>query len=403
MTSPSTRPVPPALDSPELAAIIAEIAADARRRLEADSSRPERAMALIREHLLGAVRLPVAVGGAGYSEREFFELLIRLAEADPDVPHILRMHYGAADGNGLQTEAGQRRLQRVLDGKILGGAQAEPTTQPGTYNYDTVLKADGDNYRLNGRKFYTTGALYADFLNIAAVNDGGQRVTVSIPAYREGVLHVDDWDGIGQRQTGSGTTVLENVLVYPQELEDFSRREVDGGQAAAGRGGAHLYLHAIGAGILRSLTNETANLLRQRTRAYAWGNTPEARHDPQLLAVVGSLASTAYLVEAAVLAAADALGRSGDYLRENGALSEDLEFAARLAVAKVKVAVEEISLRAAGDAYNAGGASWVRESVHLDRHWRNLRTLFSHNPTVYKARVVGDVIVNDGDLPPTFF
>ena len=108
-------------------------------------------------------------------------------------------------------------------------------------------------------------------------------------------------------------------------------------------------------------------------------------------------------LDAGLDAAADALGRSADYLREHGTLSEELELAARLAVAKVKVAVEEISLRAAGDAYNAGGASWVRESVHLDRHWRNLRTLFSHNPTVYKARVVGDVVVNDGDLPPTFF
>ncbi|MBL8266579.1 MAG: hypothetical protein JNL55_09370 [Steroidobacter sp.] len=165
-----------------------------------------------------------------------------------------------------------------------------------------------------------------------------------------------------------------------------------------------MLLHAIAAGILRSLTTQTADLLRDRKRAYSWGNTPESRHDPQLLAVVGDLASSAFIVEAAVLAAADAMDRSADYVRDHdGEVNEALETAARIAVAKVKVAVEPIALRAAGEAYNAGGASWVRESVHLHRHWLNMRTLFSHNPTVYKARVIGDVLVNNGQLPRTFF
>jgi hypothetical protein len=35
----------------------------------------------------------------------------------------------------------------------------------------------------------------------------------------------------------------------------------------------------------------------------------------------------------------------------------------------------------------------------LDRHWRNLRTLFSHNPTPYEARVIGDNFVNGRPLP----
>ena len=35
-----------------------------------------------------------------------------------------------------------------------------------------------------------------------------------------------------------------------------------------------------------------------------------------------------------------------------------------------------------------------RNAVHLDRHWRNARTLASHNPVIYKPRVVGDFRVN---------
>ncbi len=109
------------------------------------------------------------------------------------------------------------------------------------------------------------------------------------------------------------------------------------------------------------------------------------------------------MVDTALLAAADAMERSLQYFRDHGEVNEVLERTARVAVAKVKVAVEPVSLAAAGHAYDAGGASWVRESAHLQRFWLNMRTLYSHNPTVYKARVIGDVLVNDGALPPTFF
>ena len=35
----------------------------------------------------------------------------------------------------------------------------------------------------------------------------------------------------------------------------------------------------------------------------------------------------------------------------------------------------------------------------LDRHWRNARTVSSHNPVIYKARDIGDWKVNG--TPPT--
>ena len=35
----------------------------------------------------------------------------------------------------------------------------------------------------------------------------------------------------------------------------------------------------------------------------------------------------------------------------------------------------------------------------LDRHWRNARTVASHNPVAFKARIVGDAVVNDAEPP----
>ncbi|BCJ47670.1 acyl-CoA dehydrogenase [Actinoplanes ianthinogenes] len=372
-----TTPVrPPALDSDELSSVLAEIAADARRRrAEAPGERPLRALALVREHRLGAVRVPVADGGAGYTRREQFTLFIRLAEADPDVPHILRLHYGFVEE--VLRDPARPWLAEILDGKVFGGAAAELTNRAGVYTYDTTLVADGSAYRLNGRKFYSTGALYSDYLRLAVSDGSGERVSVLIPADRAGVLHDDDWDGIGQRHTASGTTVLDNVLVHAAEVIPFPGPDRRNGAQA------QLLLHAIAAGILRDLSADAADRVRARTRSYSWGNHDESRHDPQILQIVGELAATAYVVEAAVLAAAEALDGPG----------------ASLAASKVKVGVEEIALRAAGAVYGALGASATRSSQHLDRHWRNLRTLFSHNPTVFKARAIGDVVVNDAELP----
>lgn len=61
--------------------------------------------------------------------------------------------------------------------------------------------------------------------------------------------------------------------------------------------------------------------------------------------------------------------------------------------------VSELVLRAATHLFDALGASATRATNALDRHWRNARTVASHNPLVYKARIVGDRAVN-GTEPP---
>jgi len=47
-----------------------------------------------------------------------------------------------------------------------------------------------------------------------------------------------------------------------------------------------------------------------------------------------------------------------------------------------------------------GASSTLRENG-LDRHWRNARTVASHNSALFKARVVGDYLLN-GTAPQIF-
>jgi alkylation response protein AidB-like acyl-CoA dehydrogenase len=78
----------------------------------------------------------------------------------------------------------------------------------------TRLTRSGDGrLRLDGRKYYCTGALTADWIAITALNDEEQLVAVFVRREAEGVTVDEDWNVIGQRATASGTTTLEDVVV----------------------------------------------------------------------------------------------------------------------------------------------------------------------------------------------
>ncbi|WP_077739162.1 acyl-CoA dehydrogenase [Mycolicibacterium boenickei] len=387
----------------QLQEVLDAIAADYRRRLdEGGHEPPGLGLRLVREHRLGAARLAGELGGGDLTVPEFFELLIRLAQADPDLTHILRVHYATVEE--LQrvpgSQAKERWLPVVAEGHLIGGGGSELTTaRVGGQTYDTKLVRSADGLRLTGRKFYSTGAQFSDYVRATAEDENGAPVAAVVPADRAGIVHADDWDGIGQRHTGSGTTIFEDVTVHDDEVLPIGTNVgVDRARGAL----VQLYLHAIAAGILKSLTEEAAALVRDRHRTYTFATTDTPSSDPQLLEIVGEIDAVAYTAEALVLRAAAELAPALDTARVSG-IDARLEDQGAVAAARVKVAIEQPALRAASRVFDAGGASSVRSASYLDRHWRNLRTLFSHNPTVYKARVLGDIAVNGAGLPDTGF
>jgi hypothetical protein len=44
--------------------------------------------------------------------------------------------------------------------------------------------------------------------------------------------------------------------------------------------------------------------------------------------------------------------------------------------------------------FEVGGASAVGKQHALDRHWRNVRTIASHNPAIHRKRAIGDYALN---------
>ncbi|MDG4667621.1 acyl-CoA dehydrogenase family protein [Mycobacterium sp. 236(2023)] len=151
------------------------------------------------------------------------------------------------------------------------------------------------------------------------------------------------------------------------------------------------------AGILRRVTRDAAHLVRTKQRTFYHAASEQPTEDPILQQSVGLLASQAFAAEALVLNAAQALSEA--YAAHGTASETELSVRAALRAAKAKVVVDELALRAAGDLFDVGGGTAARRSSHLDRHWRNIRTLAAHNPKTYKAKAIGAYELTGEPLP----
>ncbi len=385
------------IDSPEFETLLSIIARDAKERRDTKSERgPYKAMKLIRETRLGAILLPSKLGGIGASIQDLFYVVIRLAEADPDVAHILRSHYRRVEQlirEGAGEEENKALLKKVANGAIFGSAFTEISTHNvGRLVFETTILNENGDYRLNGKKYFTTGTLYSDLVNVTASGSDGKVISATIPTNREGVIIEDDWDGIGQRFTGSGTTRFQNVLVHKEEITTVRENKTPFNSFA------QLYLHAIIAGILRSVETDASILVKNRKRTFSFAAAEVPKEDPQLLQIIGEISSIVFTAESLVLKAAEAV-QNASKSAIDGVIDYDLSHQASLLASQVKVIIDSLALRASTLLFDVGGASATKQSAQLDRHWRNIRTLASHNPTVYKARAIGDYIVNGNPLP----
>ncbi|MHC5774466.1 acyl-CoA dehydrogenase family protein [Nostoc sp.] len=389
--------------SPELQALFDFIALGASER-DRDRILPYNVVELIRRSRLGALRIPVTEGGGGSTARELFEVVIRLGDADPNVAHIVRNHFSVTERilRSERTQRNRRWLKAVADGAIIGLASTELEVKRsgGGQVVNTKLTPDGDGYRLNGTKYYSTGSLYADLIFVRVLVPDGTRAFVLIPTNREGIDLVDDWDGFGQRLTGTGTTTFTNVRVEADEVIFETDTDKDNLPYNIV---PQLFLTAINAGIIRSVLRDATALVRTRPRTFYHAVTEQAADDPILQQTVGQIAANAFAAEVIVLAAADALDRLPIAQAQGEESETAAALVASLSAAKAKLIVDDLALRSATLLFEVGGASTTKKSSNFDRHWRNARTLSSHNPNHFKARAIGDYEINGTPLPQRGF
>lgn len=354
---------------------------------------------------IGRLRVPRRYGGVGGSVAELGSLLLELATAESNLVQVIRGHLGFVELL-LQREddpAAEELLAAAGRGEFFGPAASSPPPVGSVAVADDSTRAltggvhlhdDGTGLRLTGVKYYTTGSLYADWINVL-VQHGDDFVEVVVARDAPGVTVVDDWNGFGQRMTASGTTTFDGVPVR----EDLVLKHRDP-ELSEYLGAFYQWIHSVTqAGIVQRASEDVAALVRGRRRSYPLAPDPEPRHDAQVLSVVGEVASRAFTTRATVSALAVTIDQ---YLVAGGDERRPALEQAVVESAQTQVVNSRLAGEVGWSLFDAASASAVDLELALDRHWRNARTVSSHNPSIYKARLVGDFAVN-GTLPGPAF
>ena len=248
---------------------------------------------------------------------------------------------------------------------------------------------------VNGQKYYSTGTIFADWIDLFALDETtNQHVIAAVSTQANGIQISDDWDGFGQRTTGSGTLIIQNVAINRDHILPFENRFK---YQTAFYQVVHL---ATLAGIALSAVDIFTQEVRKRTRIYSHGNAHLVREDAQILQVIGKASAQAYAAEAIVLRTAEVLDAA--YLNHfEGDENADLHAndRAELESSQGQVVISELVLKLTTELFNALGASASTTEKQLDRFWRNARVVSSHNPLIYKEKVIGDWEVNQAPLP----
>ncbi|CAK7259659.1 MULTISPECIES: acyl-CoA dehydrogenase family protein [unclassified Shinella] len=375
--------------------IFAEIAAQATAR-DLGRDLPYEAIRRLKEAGFGAVRLPVEAGGKGASLPQFFNLLIELSAADSNVTQTLRAHFGFTEDILNTKDAARRALwvARIARGETAGSAWSEIGAGAALDRFSTTVAEKDGRLVLNGEKYYTTGSLFADWIDVGASDAAGEGIAVAVRREAAGVAVIDDWDGFGQTLTASGTAIFRDVVVEPGDIVVDDERFK---YSAAFYQLVHL---ATLAGIGRAIAADVAKAVVERRRTYTHAAAARPSEDPQVLQVVGRIRAAAYAAGAITLQAANGVQRAFEaHFVDDAEAEEKANAIAELEAAQAQTVVSDLILEAATLLFDALGASATKKSAGLDRHWRNARTLASHNPRIYKHRIIGDFAVN-GTPPP---
>lgn len=382
--------VPDALEA-RLRPVFEDIARGSRDR-ERDRELPFDAVRALRDAGVTTARLPADDGGWGLSWREFAAVLTALAAADSNLPQILRGHIALVEQTITSAEPEFRRrwTARLREGAVVGNAWSEPSAGGLVRSGTELTEHDDGSLVISGRKYYTTGSIFGEWTDAMAHRTAdGAEVTALVRLDQPGVEVYDDWDGFGQRLTGTGTILFEGAAVDEGDVLPVAERF--GYQTAL----YQLVLLAVLSGIAHAAVADAADAVRARTRVYSHGLAPRARDDGQIQALVGELAAAAFSASSTTLAVADALDAAhaaavaaredpdpADAAREAASRAE-------IRAARAQSVVTEQVQRLTSRLFDALGASATSAAAGLDRHWRNARTVSSHNPVLYKNRWIG--------------
>jgi SfnB family sulfur acquisition oxidoreductase len=338
---------------------------------------------------LGGITVPRSHGGAQVSHVTLAEVFRILSAADPALGQLPQNQFGVLGVvHQLGTPAQKARIYgAVMAGQRLGNAGPERGTATVLHQTTRLLPSNG-GLRLDGKRFYSTGALFAHWIPTRALDSEERAVLALVERGAPGVTVTDDWSSFGQRTTASGSVEFDAVPVDPDNVLPVWQLA---GQPGLTGPVSQLIQAAIDAGIAEAAFDDMLAFVRERARPWVDSGVAEATDDPYLIHAVGRL-------QVDLHAAIEVLRVAAAVLDEVAAAPAPISAAsssrASIAVAEAKILTTEIALEASEKLFELAGSSATRAAHNLDRHWRNARTHTLHDPVRWKYHALGNHALN---------
>lgn len=370
-------------------------AQDAAAR-DREGGRPSAQLALLKDSGLLNLLIPRDHGGVGERWSTALKIVREFAKADGALGHLYGYHFGSQHAAWLRGTPEQAAdiFTRSAACNWFWGNTAN------SFSKSLFGRRDGDGYRLDGYRPFASGSHIADYLQIAWEDrDTDERSFAVIPADRDGLRIENDWDGFGQRQTGSGRVTYENVRVHDHEV--LSHRP-DGGRPyqtiTPFLQQSTLLNVFIGSAQGALLT--ARDYTKDKSRPWVHSGVERHTDDPWIKRVYGELYTK---VRAATLLADEAAATLDRVWARGRELTRDERGEASVVIAGANVHAGEVALDVTSRIFEAMGARSATIANGYDRFWRNVRIHTLHNPAEYKIRNVGSWFMTGAHPEPSAF
>lgn len=340
---------------------------------------------------LWSLNVPKAYGGPELSYATIAEVISIVAAADPSIGQLPQNHIDFIDTLRTTATPAQKAefFRAILAGTRSGNAFSELGSRTAA-DFETKIVRRGDDYVINGRKFYSSGALLAHIVPITTVDPEGRLHIAVADRNTPGLTIIDDWSSFGQRTTASGTVIIEDVVLPASRVIPTYASD----ESPSANGAICQIVHAaVDAGIARKAIEDTIQFVRDRARPWIDSGKAKATDDPYTISDIGDLKIK--------LHAAEALLKRAGYALDEAVANPTAESVARasIAVAKAKVLSTDAAILATNKLFEHGGARSTLLKNNFDRHWRNARVHTVHDPVRWKYPIIGNYYLNHV-LPP---
>ncbi|QAY65249.1 acyl-CoA dehydrogenase family protein [Paenibacillus protaetiae] len=368
---------------------------DAAERDKAGGT-PVRQRGWIRESGLLKLLIPAEYGGLGGQWSDVLRVVREFARTDAALAHLYGYHFLCLIAPHLAGTEEQKRYfyEITAANNYFWGNSSNPLQK-------TIIgRRSEDGVIVNGSKAFSSGSPDSDLLAISwNDSESGEYYEGIIPSGRTGVEIVDDWDNMGQRQTGSGTVKFHDVRVEPHEILETPYA----GQTVFSTLVPQLsqsILASIFIGSAAGALEEAKAYTLQHARPWYTSGLERASEEPSTLSRYGDMWAD-YQAALSLVEKSDRL-LDAAWAKEE-ALGEEERGELAVLVAASNVQAGKMALDVTSRIFEVMGARATASKYGFDRFWRNVRTHSLHNPAEFKLRSVGNWYLTGSAPVPGFY